>query len=60
MNRFEQHVKAPPTEEEWMRREEDIERTRERRLLALDLAFEYRDENAALLAETGCTLEEVC
>jgi len=80
MNRFEQHASAPPTEEQWIRREEAIQRTGERRLLAQDLAWEYRYEveyeepddpeylnelreftgyRAALIAETGCTPEEV-
>jgi hypothetical protein len=82
MSAYEQHLKAPPTESEWIAREEEIERSEARRRLALDLAWEYRFEieyeepreprfypdelrefagnRAALMAETGCTLEEVC
>ena len=61
----------PPSEEDWIRREEEIERTQERRLLALDLAYEYGHENsveihefignhaASTLGETGCTPQEI-
>ena len=66
MNAYEQHLNAPPTEEEWIAREEEIERSEERRLLALDLAFEYGPElreftghDADLIEETGCTPQEI-
>lgn len=45
MNAFEKQASAPPTEQEYIRRDEDIARSQERRLLARDLAFEYRSEN---------------
>jgi hypothetical protein len=66
MNAYEQYLNAPPTESEWIAREEAIERSEERRLLALDLSFEYSDElreftgkRATITDETGCTLAEV-
>jgi len=69
MNSFQQQAQAPPSEEEYIRRDEDIARTEERRLLASDLAFEYghdfelREFNGSRriepLDETGCTVEEI-
>jgi hypothetical protein len=41
MNAFQQHASAPPTEAEYIARQDEIVRTEERRLFASDLAFEY-------------------
>ena len=69
MNSFQAHAQAPPSESEWIARQDEIVRTEERRLLASDLAFEYghdselREFNGSRridpLDETGCTAEEI-
>lgn len=71
MSTINQFTPSPPSADDWLRREEEIERSQERRLLALDLAYEYRSENsvdlsefigshaAAILEETGCTPQEI-
>jgi hypothetical protein len=39
MNSFQQHAQAPPTEAEYIRRQDDIVQTEERRLLEIELAL---------------------
>ena len=66
MNGFEQHAQAPLSWQEHVEREENIARSEERHLLALDPAYEYDHElreftgrRPPILAETGCTPGEV-
>ena len=69
MNAFQQHAQAPPSEAEYIARQEDIVRSEERRLLASDVAFEYGHDfelrefhgsrRVDPLDETGCTAQEI-
>jgi hypothetical protein len=51
MDAFERCNQAPPTEEEWIRREQDLERAEELRLRAMEEQTEYAWVNAVEIPE---------
>jgi hypothetical protein len=58
MNAFERYNQSPPTEQEWIEREEDLARSEEARLQRLDESYNYPVDCCGNCGVTGERLYE--